>query len=134
MNKLVHAMFMSRLAPETSGTGITEILREVRPDHQRMRITGILIFDGDNFCQYIEGPRKAVTQSLSRFRGDKRHIDLRLLSEGEAAQRRFEDWSLAYWNDQSATLEQLFDLAAGGDPLQRLEQLLPSLDTPPAPL
>jgi hypothetical protein len=60
--------------------------------------------------QYLEGVQPALNGLLDTLQRDPRHQNLRLLINGEAAERRFADWSLAYCGPQ-IVVDPLLDLA-----------------------
>ena len=71
----------------------------------------MLVFDGQRFCQQLEGPQKAVLKLIERIRNDPRHINVEIVHNGPLAGRRFQQFSLAF-----STLEDV-------DALARLEKL-----------
>ena len=76
---------------------IARICGRSRANNLRNGITGLLLFDGMAFCQYVEGPPKAVSALLGQLEHDPRHVDMRVLQFGAAAGvRRFPSWRLGY--------------------------------------
>ena len=58
-------------------------------------MTGLLIFDGKRFLQYIEGGEHEVRATLERIKQDPRHYALVVLSEKHTERRQFGDWAMA---------------------------------------
>lgn len=58
-------------------------------------ITGILIFNGTHFLQWIEGPPQAIDDLIERLRRDPRHSAFEIREEVFANERLFAHWSLA---------------------------------------
>jgi len=108
---LYEVLYVSTLAPEQPLSVVAEIAGRARQANAELDITGLLIFDGQRFCQQLEGPRKAVLKLIERIRNDPRHINVEVLHHGPLAGRRFQNFSLAF-----STVEDV-------DALARMEQL-----------
>lgn len=99
MNKvpeLHEVLYLSTLAPDAPLKVVASIASQARKANQAAGITGLLVFDGMQFCQHIEGPRKAVLALTERIRQDPRHVDVDILYHGPLAQRRFRHFGLGY--------------------------------------
>lgn len=57
-------------------------------------ITGLLLFDGVRFLQWIEGPEDAIDGLVERLRRDGRHSGFEIREEGYAEERIFGDWAM----------------------------------------
>lgn len=96
MSPLFHLFYVSET---TTGDArdITAIGDESQANNARDDITGLLLFDGKYWCQYIEGSERAVDDLLGRLRRDPRHRHMRLLQHGPAgAERMFPNWRMGY--------------------------------------
>ncbi|HEL3816632.1 TPA: BLUF domain-containing protein [Stenotrophomonas maltophilia] len=51
-------------------------------------VTGVLLFDGRHFLQYMEGPADGLDVAFSRVSGAGSHTDLMELARGRVGQRR----------------------------------------------
>lgn len=99
MNKVAElheVLYLSTLAPGAPIKTVADIAARARPANEAADITGLLVFDGMQFCQHIEGPRKAVLALTERIRQDTRHVDVDILYHGPLAQRRFRCFGLGY--------------------------------------
>lgn len=99
MNKVTElheVLYVSVLAPGEPLKVISDIASRARTANQAADITGLLVFDGMQFCQHIEGPRKAVLALTERIRQDTRHVDVDILHHGPLKERRFRNFSLGY--------------------------------------
>jgi hypothetical protein len=70
-------------------------------------ISGLLVYNGQQFCQTIEGAPAAIDDLMTRLCNDPRHDDLRVIEDGPIAQRRFRSWDmqlLAVPDDKEAAL------------------------------
>jgi len=108
---LYEVLYVSTLAPEQPLSVVAEIAGRARQVNGELDITGLLIFDGQRFCQQLEGPKKVVLKLIERIRNDPRHVNVEVLHHGPLAGRRFQNFSLAF-----STVEDV-------DALARLEQL-----------
>src|SRR5664279_5415082 len=76
---------------------IDEICRRSRDNNARDGITGLLVFDGHAFCQFVEGPEAKVASLLGRLERDPRHVAIHVLHFGRTPwPRRFASWRLGY--------------------------------------
>jgi hypothetical protein len=128
MEKLYELLYTSELAIEESPSCVAGIVRVSRANNLLNAITGLLVFDGLHFCQYLEGSREAVLKLVDTIAKDTRHILFAVHEQGEkSCTRRFAEWSMAYALSQD---EQMIPDLARPDstsPILRLEKLLPSL-------
>ncbi len=98
-------MYMSVLAPATDVRSLADIVRRSRSYNRLNGLTGILAFDGQRFCQHIEGDREAVMLLAEKIAADRRHHQLRILHQGfVGTERRFGDWSMAYALDTTGAV------------------------------
>lgn len=75
---------------------VSDIVFKARKKNQKNRITGVLLFDGHLFTQYIEGDNKDVDSLIENILLDKRHKSVYIISVGETQQRLYETWELGY--------------------------------------
>ncbi len=94
------AFFSLLYVSELAGGGareIGQICRQSRDNNTRDSITGLLVFDGAAFCQFVEGPRPAITSLFDRLESDRRHVRMLVLHFGGTPRpRRFGSWRLGY--------------------------------------
>ena len=108
---LYEVLYVSTLAPGQPLGVVAEIAAQARVANGQLDITGLLIFDGQRFCQQLEGPKKQVLKLIECIRNDPRHTKVEVLHHGPLAGRRFHQFSLAF-----STVEDV-------DALERMEQL-----------
>lgn len=90
-------LYVSRLAPDRGPDAVDRLAEEARVRNERDRITGLLMFDGQSFAQWLEGPSKAIDRLLQRLRADRRHRQMDVLwFESPGLGRRFPNWHLGY--------------------------------------
>lgn len=90
-------LYVSTLAPTALISDVARIANTSRVRNCQDAITGLLVFDGCNFAQLVEGPHQAVAALLARLAVDKRHADMEVLIFGPLdGKRRFPGWDLGY--------------------------------------
>ncbi|WP_256643877.1 BLUF domain-containing protein [Stenotrophomonas sp. 9(2022)] len=68
-------------------------------------VTGVLMFDGTRFLQYIEGPRDGVASVHARILNARRHGSVAELAAGALQWRWFPRWTMANRMIDAATLD-----------------------------
>lgn len=115
-SRLYEVLYVSTIAPDTHASMVGGIAAKARVANQQRDITGLLIFDGQRFCQQLEGTQKQVLALVERIRLDPRHTDVNVVHHGPLAARRFKQFNLGYTSvddeDVLARLEQLDGQAA----------------------
>ena len=122
-------VYISRLAPDRPLDAVSLILRQSRASNRSLGISGALVFDGERFCQLIEGTPEAVHDLAGRIERDPRHCSFRVLHDAAAATPRLcARWQAGYCENEA--LDPL-DRRDRIDPEQALAafiQLLPGCD------
>ena len=78
-------------------TSCGRICEQSRLNNLRDHITGLLVFDGQAFCQFVEGSEPGIAALRARLEVDPRHGNMRVLQFGpRAGSRRFPRWRLGY--------------------------------------
>jgi hypothetical protein len=105
-------LYHSTLAPAYDAHCVADIIRRAREVNATLGITGVLVFDGERFAQYLEGPAQPLDELVAQIAGDLRHTAFTPLWRGPlAGARRYAAWSMAYASMDDA------------DPLTGLQQL-----------
>lgn len=126
----LHAfLYCSALGATQPISVVADIVKAAREKNIKLQLTGILVFDGQRFCQYLEGPQASITTVLESIYRDSRHSDVHLQFHGPVdGDRQFQDWAIAYAEtDEEISLDTMTGLD-GDDALHLFRQLLPSLD------
>jgi hypothetical protein len=120
-------LYVSELKGDDAGE-IDRICRRSRANNERDDITGLLVFDGHAFCQFVEGPPHAIAALRERLELDPRHVRMRVLQHGPASPaRRFATWRLGYaYSADPAAIARLDD-KRGSDALLAFDRIHPSL-------
>lgn len=132
MEPLHRFAYTSALSPSAGPQCVIDIVRTARRRNWDLEVTGILIFDGWAFFQFLEGPRTSIHSVVESIYRDSRHQGIAPLIEGLVSDsRQFGEWSMAYavTNDEHAVPT----LAAcqGASLVDALERLIPNLDMEP---
>ena len=128
MTDLYEFLYCSELAPDQPVTVVGQIIAQARALNSQAQVTGLLVFDGQRFCQHVEGPRKAVTSLMLRIMDDPRHVDVVVLHEGELANRRYQRFDMGLAQiDISDHIEEIRQ-CDGAETLKRFLELRPSFD------
>jgi hypothetical protein len=129
MSDLHEILYCSVLASGQSILVIAQIVSAARVRNAQDGITGLLVFDGQRFCQHFEGPRRKVLSLLDRIQADPRHAQLRVVYDGALAQRRYGrfELGLAEIGAVGEDMEGIHELD-GVEALERFLALRPHLD------
>lgn len=126
-------IYLSDLSSDAEPQAISQIVKVSRINNEQDELTGILIFDGETFCQYLEGPKQALAKRLEIIKSDSRHENFTLLQHCEReVQRLFKTWGIAYATCFDITLREYFAERTGGEAFRHLEGMLPGLDLSPS--
>ena len=77
----LHIVYISRLAPHRDSAVFGNICLLARARNIDWGISGVLLFDGERFLQWLCGPPDKVSRLMRAIVADERHVDLRVLLE-----------------------------------------------------
>lgn len=135
MSEQLHQLiYTSEIAENAPAGAVGDIVRHSRVKNKRLDLTGLLIFDGTVFCQYLEGPLDALAALRDIIMQDTRHNDYNEIYYGPSTefQRRFEGWSIAYADVAEDQIHSLIHAGTGLAFVGALTSILPNLDIAPA--
>ena len=72
-------LYVSELAPAMPSNVVGHVLRQSRERNQRLKLSGALLFDGERFCQLLEGDPDSTQSMMQRIERDTRHGNVQLL-------------------------------------------------------
>jgi hypothetical protein len=130
MKILRRLVYTSYLSPDEDDTCVPQIVRHARTNNARLDVTGLLIFDGIRFCQYLEGPADSVLPLLDKIRNDSRHLEVGVKELSETDASRLTEWPLGLaTRGQATALDAIhrFDPRTGKSAVALLHSLLHSL-------
>ena len=100
---LVELSYQSEAVSDMSFLGLMRLLESARAFNQSNGITGILLYDNQQFGQIIEGERANIMKVWKRIQEDKRHHRIELLEIREISERSFPDWLLRFYGGETLT-------------------------------
>lgn len=88
-------VYCSWAAADVDDAAVDRIVATAQRMNSAHAITGLLVWGGGMFFQWLEGPREAVTRLIELIRRDPRHERIVILGETEEVRERvFPDWSM----------------------------------------
>ena len=100
---LVELSYLSEAVSDMSFLGLMRLLESARAFNQTNGISGILLYDNQQFGQIIEGERASVMKAWKRIQEDKRHHRVELLEIREISERSYQDWLLRFYGGETLT-------------------------------
>jgi hypothetical protein len=100
---LVELSYQSEAVSDMSFLGLMRLLESARAFNQTKGISGILLYDNQQFGQIIEGERASVMKAWKRIQEDKRHHRIELLEIREISERSYPDWLLRFYGGETLT-------------------------------
>ena len=81
-------------APDLSREEVDAILDTSARNNPEREITGLLLYNGRNFLQLLEGEESALVSLMTRIAHDSRHSGVSMLGRKEIEQRACPDWAM----------------------------------------
>ncbi len=100
---LVELSYLSEAVSDMSFLGLMRLLESARAFNQTNGITGILLYDNQQFGQIIEGERANIMKVWKRIQEDKRHHRIELLEIREISEHSYPDWLLRFYGGETLT-------------------------------
>lgn len=91
---LLQLTYISSICPGVSEQQIALIHQQAEKNNARLQITGLLLLTDRCFMQLLEGESTIVKTQFAKIAKDKRHQQVRLVSERVVQQRQFPDWHM----------------------------------------
>lgn len=88
-------IYVSTARPGLDQSDVLAIRAAAQRNNQRSGVTGLILFNGFNFMQCIEGERSAARDCLHRIERDDRHSGMTIVSNEERSSRQFAEWRMA---------------------------------------
>lgn len=96
--KLEYLICTSLAARPMDDATLQEIQARAVIKHTSMDVTGVLLYGGGRFMQYVEGPPVAIKELEVSIFEDSRHTDVEIRARGEVLERIFPIWSMGVLN------------------------------------
>ena len=81
-------------APDMAREQVDEILASSSRNNPARGITGLLLYNGRNFLQLLEGDESQLVALMTRIAYDPRHSGVSMLSRKEVEDRACPDWAM----------------------------------------
>lgn len=132
MAPLTQFLYLSRITGPREFETVGAVAAQARLNNARDGITGLMVFDGAQVCQYVEGEAAVIDRLVERLHADPRHGALRVLHQGplEGA-RRFAGWRMGYLLLDNGEDLTRFESHTGAAAVDFLLQQLPLVDVEP---
>jgi Sensors of blue-light using FAD len=119
----LHVVYISRLADGTDYTAYGPICRHARARNAALAVSGLLLFDGQRFCQWLHGSVDAVESLMALITKDPRHTAMAVLLQARLPTAHF----AAGWHDGFVEAEAMdeFETRARASAAQVLPALGP---------
>ncbi|MEO5960471.1 MAG: BLUF domain-containing protein [Opitutaceae bacterium] len=102
---LFHVLYVSSAVSPFSDVDLVKLLARSRAKNHEVNVTGMLLCEGGNFMQVLEGEEQTVREVSTRIGGDPRHYGVITLLQGPIKTRTFSDWSMGFRNLDSAEVK-----------------------------
>ena len=96
MNPIHVVVYASSASQLISPVQLESILLQARKKNATNGITGLLLYEGGNFLQILEGHKHPLEATYNRIKQDSRHKGLITLLSRQIPARNFGNWSMAY--------------------------------------
>ncbi len=92
---LYNLVYCSRATSDVGDAEVERIIKSAKRWNPANGITGLLVFGGGVFFQWLEGPRDSVMGLMRILKADPRHESIVPLTETEEVRERmFPDWDM----------------------------------------
>jgi len=125
-------LWVSRLAPQSHLSVVRDIWQTSRQRNATLGLTGTVVFDGERFCELLEGPVLEISSVYRDVEADPRHTGLRVLHISSATSTRLQtQWRSGYCD--ASLLDPFFneDGVQGESAVAAFLALLPACDLSP---
>ncbi|AWH25404.1 BLUF domain-containing protein [Stenotrophomonas sp. YAU14D1_LEIMI4_1] len=86
--------YASEALPDLDPDRLAHLVEDAARFNRDAGITGVLLFDGQRFLQYIEGPEDALKIAYGRILASSSHREIIELARGPVGRRMFPYWSM----------------------------------------
>ena len=93
---LIQLIYVSTARAGLGETDLADIVGASQRNNLRDGLTGLLVFNGLNFMQALEGPEDALTRTFRAICSDPRHEGVVAIATKRIVEREFPDWSMGY--------------------------------------
>lgn len=91
---MIRLVYVSTAAGNLSERDLDDVLGVAMEHNAGVGITGLLVYNGRNFMQALEGAPDAVLDLMMSISRDPRHSGVIVISREQITERAFPDWSM----------------------------------------
>lgn len=89
-------LYVSVADPELMSDDIYQLVSHSQKRNLAEGISGMMLYNGSNFLQLIEGDDAVIDACFARIAGDPRHSGVITLRDAPADAREFPSWAMRY--------------------------------------
>lgn len=100
---LTTLIYKSQLNPSCKSLSLLSLVEKAKHSNTALDVTGILLFDGVEFLQILEGSEEVIETLFLKIREDKRHYSVVELMRDYGPRRRFENVGMLLFDLRTET-------------------------------
>ncbi|NJS14935.1 MAG: BLUF domain-containing protein [Sphingopyxis sp.] len=89
-------LYVSVADPDLEPDAIDDLVSHAQARNRTAGITGVMLYNGLNFLQLIEGDGAEIDACYARIKVDPRHSGVTILRETPLSIREFPEWAMRY--------------------------------------
>lgn len=93
---MLYCILYSSEMNELSESEINSIKAVSLFKNKKSSISGVLLSNGHEFLQVLEGEYEEVMQTFQRINADRRHTNVNILYQEDVENRSFAEWNMRY--------------------------------------
>lgn len=108
-------------------TRVADIVTGSLVNNVQFNLTGALFFTGTHFAQILEGLKDPLDNLMKSINKDARHTNIILVEQVPISERRFPDWSMAYYGPSNFISQHVLEVLhgqAGSDQRRAMDRLM----------
>ncbi len=107
MFDLIHLVYTSKAVCPMNSDDFLNLLIPARENNHHLHITGMLLYQRQNFLQVLEGREMAVEKLFKSIIQDGRHENVTLLIKRPVTNREYAEWDLKFINLDTLNLSKI---------------------------
>lgn len=121
-------LYVSELAEGLDARCVATILETARSQNAIYHETGVLVFDGERFGQYVEGEASCIRVLLSNLLRDQRHANILILADLPIAKRAFDNFRMGYTDMEDVEILKNLTLSTSQEAMDGFISLVKTCD------
>ncbi len=99
--------YISEASAGLSAAGLDALVEDAARFNAVAGVTGVLLFDGERFLQYFEGPEDGIAAVHERILHARSHQAIVELNRGSVSERSFPYWGMRWLAVEAGLIQQL---------------------------